>query len=173
MKKQQEDQKKKELAQDEEYFKQVEKPGGRKYVVDKIEEETQKENKRQDDINTDLQSKQTRPFTYREALADYGMNLLKEADFGKDWYYLCLPTDGTAIRFMGKSMATEQGILLILASPAGNVYSRGIRTTADALLDSNAIRVLVTQAENTADSEKGLLLEKDGTKKTKSGIYVA
>lgn len=165
-KKQIEEKKKKELAQEEEYFKQVDKPesqgGGRKYVVDRIELEKKAEQKQKDDINTDLQSKQQRPFAYKEALANYGMKLMHEAELGSGWYYMVIPTDGTDIRLHGRALSTQQGVLLLLMSPTGNIYSRGIRTINDAVVDSKAMETLVTQAENTADSEKGLLLgEKD------------
>lgn len=169
--------KKRELAEEEEYLRQVDVPdsqgGGRKYVADKIKEEQKEIQDVSDTINNKLESLQHRPFSYRSALAEYGNKLLEKADLGSGWSYMVIPTDGSRILFHGKGMQTRPGVLMFIMSPTGNVYSRGIYTVFKAEIDSHAMEVLTTQAENTADSIKGLLLsDKEEEKKSNGGIYM-
>lgn len=165
----------KEANEDIEYLRQVDLPesegGGRKFVADYETEKIKSKKKKKDAIASSLESKRAR-VSYRTQLAEYGLMLLIGADFPDGWEYYTLPTDGTRVNIFGKSFETKEGIQVIVKSPKGEVFMRGIFTTGDPMLDMNAIETLVVQAENTVDAERGLLLDKDGHKKTKGGIIV-
>lgn len=168
---------KKEAAEAEEHLRQVDKRTGRDYIADIEKEKVKDEKIKKDDAKSDLQTKRGRDFTYIRTLAGYGFKRLLDVGFEGGWEYHCLPTDGTPINLYGKQFGTKYGVLVIVKSPKGNVYARGITATQIPEYDAHAVEILVYQAENVMDSEKGLLLSdnKDtaGTlKKTKSGIFL-
>lgn len=172
-----EEKKKKEMAEDLEYLRNVEVPesqgGGRKFVVEKIEEEEGTDQKVKDAIASSMQSHRT---TYHIRLAAYGQAGLETLDWPKEWDRYCMPTDGSDIRIFGRWFKTQVGIQMIVKDPKGNVYTRGVLTTLDPVIDMQNVDTLVIQAENTIDSYKGLLLSdnrdtKSSLKKTGSGIY--
>jgi hypothetical protein len=171
--------KKKELAEDLDYLRQVELPksmgGGSKYVVDKIKEEEAIDKANIDKIASDLQSKAR--FGYGEKLAAYGQTRLILIDWPEGWEYYMLATFGKPIKLYGKWFDTKEGILCVLRSPRGDVYTRAVLTTSNPIIDMKNVDTLVTQAENTLDSYKGLLLSDNvdtvsTLKKTKNGIYL-
>lgn len=171
--------KKKELNQDLEYLRQVDVPdaqgGGRKFVIDKIEEEKKEQKKITDAVKNVLDPDAM--FSYRRRLAEYGFTRLEEIDFPEGWLYFTHPTDGSDINIYGRKFKTQEGVLMIVKSKKGNVYMRAILVTGDPEYDVNAMNILVIQAENVVDSEKGILLSdnKDTAstlKRTDSGIYV-
>lgn len=177
-KKDKEEKKKKEMAEDLEYLRQVDLPeregGGRKYVEEYEKERIKEEKDFADTAKTLVQG--SGPITYRSRLAEYGQKKLDGVGFPDTWEYYFVPTDHRGINIYGKYFGTKEGVLLILRTDRA-VYTRGITVTGDPEYDVNAIDVLVLQAENTMDSEKGLLLSdnKDTNstlKKTKSGIYL-
>lgn len=173
--------KKKEMEEDLEYLRQVEvsesQGGGAKYVGEKIEEEQKKEQNQEDDWKTYLQNKSRRTNTYIQRLTDYGNKKLYQSDLDEQWVGSFIATDGHAIELFGKSFKTKRGLILVIKSPKGAVYVRGMTITSDPNYDINAVNVLVIQAQNTIDGEKGLLLsdnvDTDSTlKRTKGGIYL-
>lgn len=176
-KRQKEKRKKKEMQEDLDYLKQVDKPGGRKFVVDKLKDDEKKEKDVQDTIKNYLETSSQARFTYRAKLNDYALSRLEQLDYPDGWEFYSIPTDGTRVKIFTKWFKSEEGILFVLKDKKGNVYTRGIKTTQDPEYDVNAVNVLVTQVENTVDSAKGILLS-DRTnghtpfKRTKSGIYV-
>lgn len=152
-------QKKKELGEAEEYIKQVDtsEERGRKYTIDKLQEEEKEEKKVQDDIRTSLENKKSQHFSYRRQLSDYG-NWLVEEIVEKGWEIEFVPTDGSPLKVYTKYFKTKEGIQLIIKDPKGNVYARGFTTSYVPEFDETAIRILYIQAENVMDSFKGLLL---------------
>ena len=175
-----EKEKKQELDEAVEYLRQVELPesqgGGQKFVHDTRKEEKKEEKKKEDEVKSYLEIRRQARFTYREKLATYGYNKMMELGIF-DWEFYCIPTDGTSIMVFGKGFKTQEGILFIVKSPKDNVYIRGINLTHDPEYDVNAVNILLTQVENTIDSEKGLLLSdnKDTSstlKKTKGGVWI-
>lgn len=169
--------KKKELAEDLDYLKEVDKPKGREFVVDKLKDEEAVEKKQQDDIKNYLDSSLQANFTYRRKLAEYALNKLEALEIDPTWEYYAVPTDGKRVKIFKKWFASQEGVLLILKSKTGDVFIRGIKTTKNPEYDVNAINILVTQVENTIDSAKGILLSDKSNghgkiKKTKSGIII-
>lgn len=170
--------KKKEAGELDDYFREVDKPSGPEFVhADRLRQK--KETQRlHDDQKTSLEHNKQRRFTYRQKLAEYCVNGLDQIDWPAKWEHTCLPTDGTTIMLGGKSWKTQEGVLVIIGAPSGNVFCRGIRTTQNPEYDLKAIHILIEQAENTLDSERGLLLsdkKRDpitGLRQTKSGIVV-
>lgn len=168
--------KKKELWEDEDHLRQVDKSGGWK-VVKKYEEEKEKERKQdQSEIKSDLETKKGRRFTYLRAVAEYGQGKLEKVDFPDGWDYHAVPTSGGRVKIYGQWFESKVGVLVVVKSPRGSVYIRGIESTFNPKYDVHAIDILVVQAENVVDSEKGILLsdrdEKGGLKRTKSGIIL-
>jgi len=172
--------KKKELAEDIEYLRQVDLPesqgGGSKFVRDTRKEEKKEEQKKEDDAKTYLGAREAR-IGYRRRLADYGYKRIQEQFFPEDWEYYCIATHGEAINIFGKRYKTQEGILYIVKSPKGNVYVRGIAASHEPEYDIKAVEVMIVQIENTIDSEKGILLSDNvdtqaKLKKTSSGIYL-
>lgn len=174
------EQKKKEAHEDLDYLRQVENlpdEQSRKVVIDDIEEEKKKNEAIQDTIRTYLQMESQRSVTYRNDLAAYGQSRLELVGFPLDWEFFVISTDGSRVSIYGKQFQSQEGVLMILKSPKGDVYTRGIKVTYQSEYDIKAINILVTQAENTLDSEKGLLLSDNidtvaGLKKTNSGLYI-
>ena len=154
--------KKKELAEAEDYIRQVDNPesmgGGRKFVVEGIKEDEKKEKASANKIKNILEPKRnTQHFSYRRSLADYGNWLLDEVkELG--WEQEFVPTDGTRVKIYNRWFASKSGILLVLKNPRGEVFIRGIFMTYTPEYDEAAIKTLVIQAENTVDSYKGILL---------------
>lgn len=97
---------------------------------------------------------------------------LKERELDEKWKADFIPTDGSSVHLYDRWFKSEEGILLCLKSPTGEVYVRGIRTSHQSYIDLKAMLVLIEQAENTIDSYNGLLLSDKGEKKTKGGIYL-
>ena len=176
---QERDRKKKELAEDLDYLRQVELPrsqgGGKTFIHDTRLAEKEEVKKRTEDAQNSLDGQAK--LTYGKRLADYGFNRLQEVGFDKGWQYYCLFTNGEQIDLFGKTFATQHGILVVIKSPQDITYVRGIRITGNPIMDINAVDILVVQAENTSDSEKGLLLsdnkDTDGTlRKTEAGVWL-
>lgn len=171
--------KKVELNENLEYLRQVEVPesqgGGRKFVVDRIKEDESLEKHARDDIASNLQSHKS---TYHIRLASYGQSLLDVLDWPEGWEYYCIGTNGTDIRIYGRWFKTKVGIQVVVKDSRGNIYTRGVLTTMNPVIDMKNVDTLVIQAENTIDSFKGLLLSDNRDtnstlKRTKSGIYIA
>lgn len=167
-----EQEKKKELAEDEHYLEQVDKHGPK--IVEKYERERAKEVKEKEDaIKTDLETKKDRRFTYLKALAKHGQEGLGKIEFPDGWEYYALPTSDGRVRLFGKWFKSQFGVLLVLKSPDNKVFTKGIRISFNPTIDTGAVDKLVVQAENTLDSERGLLLsDEPGIRKTKSGIVI-
>jgi hypothetical protein len=175
------EQKKREMEEDLEYFKQVENPeargGGRKFVEDTIKEEKKQEEKKDDTNKNYLDSKIGAFVSYKERLAMIAFNEIMNQSFPADWQYYCVPTDGKPLDVWGKKFGTQDGIVYIIRSPKGEVYIRAVKCAYDPDLDINAIKIMVVQIENTIDSWKGLLLSdnvdtKATMKKTSSDIVI-
>lgn len=153
--------KKKELAEAEDYVKQIDQSPNetaRKFVVDQVKEEEKREIDVADTVKSVLESKKnTQHISYRSDLAKYGNWLLEEIREDK-WELEFVPTDGTRIKIYGRWFPTQEGIQLIVKSPLGHVYARGIKTSYVPDWDEAGIKTLYVQAENTMDAYKGLLL---------------
>lgn len=181
-KKQRSDSKKKELAENLEYLRQVEvhesQGGGRKFVHDTRQEEKKEDQKQEDTAKNNLESRIDAKFSYRRQLAEYALKRIMNQDPDSDWDIFCVPTDGSVINIFGKRYKTQEGVIYVLRSPKKNVYVRAVRTCYDPEIDIGAIeRAMIHQAMNTIDSEKGILLSdnKDTLatfKRTKSGIIL-
>lgn len=170
-----EKQKKRELEESLDYLKEVEKPGGREFVIDKLKADEAEEKQAEDDIKNYLESSSKANFEYRSKLANYAQTKLEELDFPPNWEHYAIPTDGGRVKIFTRWFKSQVGVLMILKDNGGNVYTRGIKVTYKPVYDVSAIRVLVNQAENTIDSAKGILLSENGNsklKKTKSGIIL-
>jgi hypothetical protein len=173
--------KKKEAYENLDYLKQIDHAPGddaaSKIVVDEIKETEAKEKiVRDQNLNSLDFSKEAR-FTYRNKLAAYAQAGLELISWPDGWVPEAVATDGTDIRIWGKWFKSQEGILIVVKSPSGSVYVRGIKTTHDPEMDMKAIDILVIQAENTLDSSKGILLSdnvdtKSTLRKTKSGIIL-
>ena len=171
-------QKKRELDESLDYIKQIERAPNseaeRKIVVDNLKEEEKVEQQVKDATADILQGKHQ--VTYHSRLADYGQTGLNELDWPPGWEYYCLATFGRDITIYGKSFATRVGILFIVKDTKANVYTRGVLTTMDPVVDMKNVDTLVVQAENTIDSAKGILLSDRETvnplRKTEGGIYL-
>lgn len=166
--------KKREMSEDLDYLRQVENRGGKKFVIDEIEEGRKKEQDAEDQVKTYLQGKGA--FSYRKTLANHALNKIHNLDLGDKWEYDVIPTSGEDITVYGKRFKTKPGVVAILKADR-NVYIRAILTSYDPDYDFNAMNLLVTQFENTIDSIKGLLLSDNidtpsTLKRTKSGIYL-
>ena len=167
-----EKQKKREAEQAEDYLKQVE-SGGSKFVVQDIEKDRKTQKTAEEAFLSDLETKKMYKITYRRKLADELLKKTAEIDFPNGWEYHALPTDGkNDLRVYGKWFKTQEGVVLVLKSPRGGVFIRAVRTCYQPEVDFKAMATLAVQAENTVDSEKGILLSDKKAKKTKSGIYL-
>src|SRR4030042_7186992 len=172
-----EKEKKKELWEDEDYLRQVDKRDGRR-VVEEYEEKKKKERKQEGDkLKNDLETKKRGRFTYLKAIAKYGKEELDKLDFPKGWEYDAVSTSGNRIRIYGRSFKSQFGIVFVLRSPNGNIYVKACRMSLNPTIDMGAIDTMVIQAENTLDSAKGLLLSDrrdglTGLRKTKGGIVI-
>lgn len=168
--------KKRELAEEVEDLRQTDLPDdvGRKYVVEKIEEGRTLEDNHKSVVMSDLQAKAGYALTYRQKLALYGEGLLDKIEWDEGWEHYCLPTSGQQIRIYGRSFDTKEGILFILRSAKGEVFSQGVLASYNPVVDTHAVEVFVVNAENTLDSDRGILAESypDGTKRTKGGIIL-
>lgn len=152
--------KKRELGEAEAYVKEIEQSPAehaRRFVVDQVKDEEQKELTKRDDIRTDLELKKDQHFSYRSSLCEYGNWLLEEIAEDK-WEMEFVPTDGSRLKVYGKYFDTREGVQLIMKSPLGAVYMRGFWTSYVPDYDEAAIKTLYVQAENTMDAYKGLLL---------------
>ncbi len=164
--------KKREAEEADDYLKNVE-LGGRDFVIADIEKDKKKEKTAADKFLNDLQTKKLYRVTYRRKLADELREKVSAIDFPNGWQYDTLPTsDNRQITIYGQSFKTKQGIILVLKSPKGEVFIRAVRTCYKPEVDFKAMRILAVQAENTVDSDKGILLSDKKVKKTKSGIYL-
>jgi len=170
--------KKKELGELDDYYQAVDKPDGWKFVHKDRLREKKKTKRRTDDEKTLLEYRKGQRFTYRRKLAEYGQAGLDKIDWPQGWESFCLPTDGSSLTIKGRNFKTQEGILFIVQSPMGQVFCRGILSTMNPEYDLKAVHVMVEQAENTLDSERGLLLsdkKRDpitGLKQTEGGIVV-
>lgn len=168
--------KKRELAEDTEYLRQVDRTGGEKFVQ-QWEDAGLKERKRRiADKQTDLEGRKGR-FSYLDKLALHCQKKLGEIDFPDGWNFDAIVTRGKRIRIYGKWMDTQEGIVVVVRDPHGRVLYRAVRVAYDPMIDVKNMDILAEQAENTLDSYKGLLLsdKKDpvtGLKKTESGIIL-
>lgn len=161
--------KKQQAEEAVDYLKQVER-GGRDFVHQHRKEEKRQAKIKADKVANSLQA-QTR-HTYRTKLAAYAQIKLNELlEWAKHWEVNAVPTHGHTIYIYGRAYETKEGVQLIIRSPKGNVYMKGITMTYEPEIDMNAIGVLVEQAENSMDSERGLLY-KPRVKKSKGGIIL-
>jgi hypothetical protein len=173
------EQKKKEAYEDIDYLKQIDRApndtAASKIVVDDIKEGEAKEQKTKNDALNSIQGQAQ--YTYRQRLAAYAQTGLETITWPFGWIREAVATDGSQINIWGKWFKSQVGILIVVRSPQGGVYVRGIRTTQDPEMDIHAIDILVVQAENTLDSSRGLLLSdnidtESTLRKTKSGIIL-
>jgi hypothetical protein len=162
--------------EDQEHLRQVDLPeseGGGHVYIEQTEGDKQKQQKEKiDDVNSFLEGERQRAFTYRSDLANYGNGMLPDI-LDKGWEGRFLATDGSLINLYNRSFKSKEGLVLVLKYK-DEVYIRAIRTTRDSQVDTNAVRVMCEQAENTIDSRKGILLsdKKNQPKKTKGGVYL-
>lgn len=163
--------KKQELAETEEYYRQVDAPTGAEFVKHTLDLEQAQDKKIADDIKTDLENKKQQLFSYRRMMAEYAKTQLEKLDWPKNWEYEVLPTDGSPINLYHRWFKTQEGVVTVLKSPAGKVFARAVLSSYDPIYDVPAMDTVVVQVENTVDGERGLLLS-DKPPKTKGGIYM-
>lgn len=164
-----------EVKEDEEKMNIVAEGGSESEDI--LKEDFEKEMKEQIDkseLAKEITSKSGRWWsTYAQNICDYGEYLLKKIDWPPFWAVVIMPTDGSSIKLWGKPFGTIQGVLIAVRDPRGKIHARGMETCMDPDIDIFAIETLVTQAENTLDSYKGILEgEKmpEGMKVSDSGI---
>ena len=166
--------KKREMEEDLDYFKEVDRPDGWKFVgqYEKAKDDAGKTIVA--DEKTLLQMYQGRKISYRTLLAKFGQEALARIEFPKGWEVTCLATGARRIlKIYGKQFKSREGLVVILRSPSKEVFIRAIRVIYKSEVDYGAMKNLVLQAENTLDSEKGLLLsDRPKEKRTKSGIIL-
>ena len=169
-------QKKREMEADADYFKEVDLPGGWKYVGDYEADKAKQDTVLQDGVKSNLQ--ESGPVTYLTHLAAYTQDKLDRIENAKGWKLDCIATyHNRSLRVYGKTFPTKEGVQIILRAPSGVVYSRGISTTLDPTYDIKAMNVLVEQVENTIDAYQGNTFtdrksEVPGYKKRESGLIV-
>jgi len=163
--------KRKELAENEIYFDNVDKVGPD--YIRQVEDAKVKLDKRiHYDILTAFQAKRQFNSYYNMMLAEYGQRLLRRINWPQGWKFDCIHTmEKQLIRIYGRQYKGERGVLVILKSPESKVFIRGIKSVYMEMMDIHAIEVLAEQAENTLDQWKGILLDKS-VKKTASGIIL-
>ena len=162
-----------EQREDEEHLRQVDLDSGPDYIQQTEGAKEHKQKEEVADVNSFLEGHRQRKFSYRRDLAEYGNKLLPEV-LDKGWEGKFLPTDGTPVNLYDRRFDTKEGVILFLKF-GKEVYVRAVQLSMMAEVDSNAIRVLCEQAENTIDSKKGILLsdkKPNGVDKTKGGIYL-
>lgn len=173
--------KKKELGESIEYLKQVENPesqgGGRKYIHDTRLQEKKDEKKKNDETANWLENQISHRIGYRRRLAEYAeLESWTRLDSREGWIYNCLATSGERIKIYGKNYTTREGVVHVLKSPKGDVFIRAVGVNYNPEVDISNIHTMFTQAQNTIDSAKGLLLSdnKDtaGSFDKKSGIWL-
>lgn len=166
--------KKRELEESIDYLKEVDKPGGAQFVADTEGEKLKKKKNREQGIATDLESKKKSPVSYRERLSAFGNSQIIDLDPG--WEATFIPTGNTSLKIYAKTFRGQEGVVLVLKDPKGNVYVKAVRVSYNPPIDIGAIKTMVIQAENTMDSVKGLLLsdkpKPSGGKTTPGGIYI-
>jgi hypothetical protein len=164
--------KKQEANESVDFLEQVEK-GGPSFVQKYRKEEKIQKKAEDDQVANYLETSRNAQKTYRNKLASYAQDKLEELlEWAKDWKVDAVATHGDTIYIYGKAHKTQEGIQLIIKSPKGNVYMRGILTCYEPQVDMHAIEVLVEQAENSMDAERGLLIQKNKVNKTEGGIIL-
>ncbi len=163
--------KKREAFELEEHFKDVDKRGPDATIEDIKRQESQ-EKEVLDDQKTDLQGKKEF-VSYEGQLANYAQEGLNKIDYPDGWNYDAVATRDSWIRVYGRKFKAQQGVVFVLKSPGGAVMIRAVRTTRDPRIDVKNMETMITQAENTVDSAKGILLsDKPRVKKTPGGIIL-
>lgn len=106
------------------------------------------------------------PSEYKDLLAQYGNNEVRNLDLRKGWKLVFTATKlGDQTIAIGKASLTPQdGILVVLRSPDGTKYARPVSVMYEADVDLNAIHVLLIQAENTVDKMTGQMMYSDDPK---------
>ena len=169
-------QKKREMVEDEEYLKEVDKSGGWKFVQQTEKAKEKKEQTEEAEVLTDLERKKSLRFSYIRELAGFLQAGVDKIDWDGGWEVTAIPTWGRSIRIYGQGIETKEGVVLVAKSPDGRVFLKAWGVCFDPIQDRQNMVMLAEQAENTLDNEKGLLLTgKDkvtGMKKTKSGIIL-
>ena len=165
---------KEEQHEDQEHLRQVDLPesegGGHVFIEQTESDKAKKHQKEIDDVNSFLENEKQRKFTYRRDMAEYGNSKLPDI-LTTGWEGKFIPTDGSLVNVYDRSFKSREGIILVLKYQT-EVFIKAIQVTGDSPVDTNAIRVMCEQAENTIDSRKGILLSDKKENKTKGGIYL-
>lgn len=128
--------------------------------IDSQEKDRLKEEKQvQDDILNKLDMHRRFESSYMRELANALAQLLSQLDWVRGWTADCVVTNGSPIKIKGKGFQTQKGILLVVCAPDGRVMHQGMKVTGEPPLDYAGLVTLALQAENTMDSERGLLLD--------------
>lgn len=170
------EEKKKELAESEDYLKQIDKlptEEGRKFVIDQVKEEDKKKKDYVDTVASVLQTQQFHQASYKLNLCKYGLGKLDEIDYPAGWQYFIAPTSPPTMNLYGKTFPAQDGIAVVLKDNFGRVFMRRMSVTYIPEYDIHAVNVFCESVEDTVDEAKGLLMSaKKKENKTKSGIYL-
>lgn len=123
------------------------------------DEEKAAKNKIAEQVVNELDMKKRFDQGYKEALARGLADLLASLDWIKGWTADVIATNGSPISIKGKPFTTKNGILMIVCTPDGRVFHKGMLMTKEAPLDYAGIYTMAIQMENTMDKERGLLLD--------------
>lgn len=143
----------------------------RKKGIKAVQEvESAAEEKRQtqkDDHLNKLDSKKRFHNSYQRMLAQTCVDYLQMLEWIRGWRADVIVTDGSPITIKSQTgkfqhHSTKHGILLVVTTPDGRVFHRGVGTVGEPILDYAAMQTLALQMENTMDKERGLLLDSEG-----------
>lgn len=167
-----------EVREDMEYLEEVDKSTGKEFVQDWEKNKTREENRSKENWKDTVKMSKGSS-RYKEKLCEYGNSKVPDLDFDGSWSAQFFPTNKRSyIRIEGKPFNTEDGVILALKSPGGEVFIRAIRLYYEPDIDFAGVDTLLVQAENTYDSYRGALNEdpdnnpNDTYQKNSSGIYI-
>ena len=167
----------KEANESDEYFRQVDAPGGWKYVKQYEEAEAKKARVKKGDELFGLGGKKKSRFAYIRGMADLLQAKLDKIDWDKGWEAAAIPTSGSPISLYGNRFETEEGVVMVVRSNWGKVATWAVKAVFKPNEDLKSMGVFAQRAEDLQDATKGILSwghdkMMDQFKKTKSGIIV-
>lgn len=133
--------------------------GGESYFIEARRAEEKAENLKREEFVGYLSSLKG-PIEYKEKLVEYANLSVGYAGLEPGWHLAFFPTaPGTGTINIGKrSFDPEYGFFALLISPKKKEYIRAVKLLMSPVIDMNAVHVVITQAENTMDYERGFLL---------------
>lgn len=130
---------------------------GIKAVAEQVQADEKMKQKVEEEELNKLDMKRKFHNSYAAQLAQSLAKLLEILDWITGWRAEVTITDGSPITVQKRSFSTQHGILLLVLTPDGRLFHQGMRISGDPLLDMAAMHRLALYAENTLDTEKGLM----------------